>query len=171
VGLIILSTVIPPLPLPVPLIEIAAGLALGSTEGFIIVWFSQVISSLLAFLLARFFGKRLFAWVPDSKLWKAYRLFVNQKGPLAVFLVRAMMAAPFNIISFVAGVTEMKTLSFTLATIFGTIPESLLFTFLGTQLRDIHLSLWYLFIILVLLGVAGSLITLGTMRFLRLKEG
>src|SRR5258708_7118018 len=44
-SLILLSTIIPPLPLPVPLIEIAAGFAFGFLPGALVVWISQVLSS------------------------------------------------------------------------------------------------------------------------------
>src|SRR5258708_18247075 len=47
IGLICLSVAIPPLPLPVPLIEVASGLVFGFGNGFILSWFAQAISSIL----------------------------------------------------------------------------------------------------------------------------
>lgn len=167
ISLIFLSTVIPPLPMPVPLIETAAGLTFGFGEGFILVWVAQIGSSFLAFKIAGFFGKHLFNNVLSNHLWNPYRHFIEKKGPWAVFITRATMASPFNITSFLAGITQMKALQFTLATVAGTIPEVALYVFIGSRLRNIHLSLWHLFIFMVLIGVTGALITYLMMRFIQ----
>ncbi len=154
-SLILLSTLIPPLPLPVPLIEIATGLIFGFWPGFFLVWVSQIISSSLAFFLSRIFGKRLFKNILTSHIWDFYRRYLEKKGAMAVFITRMTMAAPFNIVSYLAGLTQMKTDQFLTATILGTIPESILFTIIGVQLKNIHIRLWYLFIALIILGVLG----------------
>jgi uncharacterized membrane protein YdjX (TVP38/TMEM64 family) len=167
IGLILLSTLIPPLPLPVPLIEMAAGLVLGFWPGFFVVWFSQITSSLAAFGFSRFFGKRLFGKVLNNKLWSVYQLYLNRKGPLAVFITRLAMAAPFNIISYTAGLTKMKVWSFTLATALGTIMEAALFTWVGSQLRSLHIPLKYLSILIIVLGVLGLVLTFALMKFVK----
>lgn len=164
--LVILSTIVPPLPLPIPLIEIAAGAIFGFWPGFFLIWFSQVFSSLIAFEISRVFRQLFFSRVFDRKIWRLYQQYLDRKGPVAVLIIRTAMAAPFNIISYLAGLTHMKTLSFTVMTALGTILESVLFVFVGTQLRNIHLSLWYLFILMVVLGALGSLLTFLMMKFL-----
>lgn len=167
--LIILSTVIPPLPIPVPLIEIAAGLVFGFWGGFLLVWVSQIFSSLIAFELSRYFGKKFLGRILSSHIWDFYKRYLNKKGPLAVFITRTTLAAPFNIISYLAGFSQMEVRNFLVATTLGTIFESILFTFIGTRLRALHLSLTYLLTLTVILGIFGSLMAFLTIRILESK--
>lgn len=162
--LMLISTAIPPLPLPIPLIEITSGLVFGFWGGFILVWASQILSSTLAFFMARYFGKRLFGGILKSHIWDYYRKLLARRGKLAVFIIRATLAAPFNVISFLSGLTEMKPLGFIGATALGTLPEAILFSLIGAQLKNVHIRLWYLFIAITILGSLG---TLGTFLLLR----
>ncbi len=155
--LIVISTVIPPLPLPIPLIEMAAGLIFGFGEGFLLVWVSQIIGSVAAFVMTRIVGKSIFRRMLENKIFNFYRRYIHDKGPLAIFTIRATMASPFNVVSFLAGLTQMKILNFTIATILGTIPESLLFSYVGSLLQSTRLRLWYIFILTVLLGAIGPI--------------
>lgn len=164
---IFISTAIPPLPLPVPLIEIAAGLTFGFWQGFFIVWMSQILSSLFAFLAARFMEKRLLKNFFNNKIFLFYRQYLNSSGPVAVFIMRATMGAPFNIISYLAGLTQMKLLNFSLATILGTIPEAILFVFIGSIFKTTRLSLFRLFILVVIVGAIGPIVTLVMIHILQ----
>lgn len=164
VFLIFISTIIPPLPLPIPLIEIASGVLFGFMYGFIIVWASQIISSLVAFKAAKTLKKRFFGKLLDNKIWNSYKDYLAESGPKGVFLIRLTLASPFNIISYLSGLTDMKIREFALATALGTIPEALLFSFVGSELKNIHISLWYLFIAIIVLGAIGSVATILIMR-------
>ena len=170
IALIILSTVIPPLPLPVPLVEIAAGITLGFIEGAIVVWIGQIISSLIAFWIARTFGRGFFKKISSYKGLNVYEKYLVRKGPLAIIIIRAAMAAPMNLISYLAGLTTMKALDFALATALGTIPESIIFTFVGTRLRTLHFNLWYIFILLIVTGFVGWILTLIMFKFVKTEE-
>lgn len=168
-ALIILSTVVPPLPLPVPLIEIASGLAFGFEEGAVLIWISQVVSSLIAFKAARFLNERFFAGL-EAKWIKTYKDYIHQSGPWAVGITRATMAAPFNIISYLAGLTHMSTGDFLLSTGLGVIPESVLFAFVGSELRVVRFNLRYLSAGLVLLGIVGFLSSFTVIKILQSKR-
>ncbi len=168
VFLIFLSTAIPPLPLPVPLVELAAGVVFGFIEGALIIWISQVGSSVFAFYIARIFRKKFFGIdIIENNRWDFYKSYLNKKGAFAVFLIRFVMAAPFNIISYLAGLTQMSILRFTVATAFGTIPESLLYSYLGSQIRTLHIKLVYLSILVIIIGSIGFVFTLILMFLLR----
>lgn len=155
---IVISTLVPPLPLPIPLIEMAAGLMFGFGEGFLLVWFSQIIASVGAFIMTRMIGKSIFGRLLENRIFNFYRRYIHNKGPLAVFTIRATMASPFNVVSFLAGLTQMKIRNFTIATILGTIPESLLFSYIGSLLQSMRLRLWYIFILTVILGAIGPIL-------------
>ena len=167
--LIVMSTVIPPLPLPIPLIEMAAGLIFGFGHGFLLVWAGQIIGSAGAFIMTRMIGRSVFKNLLENRLFNFYRRYIHKKGPIAIFTVRATMASPFNVVSFLAGLTEMKFLQFTLATILGTIPEALLFSYVGSLIQHMRLRLWYIFILTVLLGAIGPIFMYLESRYLNPK--
>lgn len=167
--LILLSTLVPPLPLPIPLLEIAGGMVLGFWGGFVTVWLSQIFSSFAAFQLSRRLGRKFMEKFTHNKIVKFYEAFLKRRGPVAVLMLRATMGTPFNSISYLAGLTQMRIVSFLGATILGTIPEALIFTFIGSRLRSLHLNLWYLFVGVVIIGAIGSISTLLTMRFVKVS--
>lgn len=157
--LIVVSTLIPPLPLPVPLIEIAAGLLFGFLPGFLICWVGQMVSSILAFYSARVFGKKVFGRIVKNKFFDSYRDYLAERGSTAVLITRATLANPFNIISFLAGFSNMKFVKFFVPTIFGSITEALLFTFVGSQIRTVRIHIWYVFLFVLItsgIGVIGT---------------
>jgi uncharacterized membrane protein YdjX (TVP38/TMEM64 family) len=82
-------------------------------------------------------------------------------------VVRASMVNPFDIISYLAGLTRMDIKSFGLAMTIATLPEALLFTFAGSKLRSLRLSLQYLGIIIVVFGILGVLLSFLMIQFVR----
>jgi len=170
IALIFISTAIPPLPLPVPLVEIAAGLLFGFGEGFLLVWIAQMVSSLFAFFSTRLVGRRFIKRLLEYKLFVPFKAYIEEGGPIAVLITRATMAAPFNIVSFMAGVTSMNAGEFTLATAVGTLTESALYPFIGSVLRQTRLSLWRIFIVVVLVGAIGPVVTYAVMKILQSKR-
>jgi uncharacterized membrane protein YdjX (TVP38/TMEM64 family) len=170
VALIILSTIIPPLPIPVPLIEIASGVIFGFWEGFALVWIAQIISSLIAYASTHIIGRRFLKGFMENKLFAPYKHYIHHGGPWAVFIARVTMAAPFNIVSFLAGIMAMDLKKFTIATTLGTLSEALLYPFIGSILRHTRLGLWRIFILVVLLSVIGPVITYIMMKNLDTKK-
>lgn len=152
IGLIILSTLIPPLPLPIPIIELAAGYMFGFGPGFFLIWFSQIISSLCAFWATRLVGKRVIMFLRKYAIFRTYEHYVVGHGAMGIFVTRATLSAPMNIVSFLAGLTDMGMFSFFTATFLGTIPESLFYPFIGNLIRSTRIRLWYVWIAILLLG-------------------
>jgi uncharacterized membrane protein YdjX (TVP38/TMEM64 family) len=170
VALIFISTAIPPLPLPVPLIEIAAGLLFGFWEGFLLVWLGQMISSIFAFAITRYAGQRFLKRFFEYKLFTPFKSYIQNGGTWAVLIARATMAAPFNIVSFLAGATSMKIGSFSLATAVGVLIESSLYPFVGSVLGTTRLSLWRIFIVVIIVGAIGPVISYAVMNILQAKK-
>ncbi|HUD19285.1 MAG TPA: VTT domain-containing protein [Patescibacteria group bacterium] len=169
--LIFLSTAIPPLPLPVPLIEIAAGYIFGFWPGLFLVWFSQIISSLFAYALTRFIGTRLFTSLLSTRVFHIYRKYVDDNGAKGIFITRATLAAPFNIVSFLAGLTDISVLSFFTATLLGTIPESILYPLLGSIIKITRIRLWYVYIAVVVIGSVVPMYLFIKMNTVDMKAG
>lgn len=169
--LVIISTIIPPLPLPIPLIEIASGLTFGFLYGFLLSWAAQIISSVLCFYFARYLGKKIVKrYFSKYRFLDFYKNYLNKGGPMAIFITRAFMVAPFNVVSYLGGLTEMNGASFTLATILGTIPEALLYSFVGSIIRTTRLSLGYIFALVIVVSAFGLITTFIMLEVANLKE-
>jgi uncharacterized membrane protein YdjX (TVP38/TMEM64 family) len=158
--MIILSTIIPPLPLPVPLVELAAGVIFGFWKGWLIIWLGQIVSSLAAFGTVRLFKKTIFGRWLEQRQWGFYLNYLKRTGAKAIVITRATMSAPFNIISFLASLTSISWTSFLAATAIGVIPETVLYALIGSQLRKIHIHFIWLSIIVLAISLIGFGISL-----------
>jgi uncharacterized membrane protein YdjX (TVP38/TMEM64 family) len=107
----------------------------------------------------------------NNRLFNFYKDYIHKNGPRAIFICRLTLAAPFNIVSYLAGLTQMNIISFSLATILGTIPEAALFTFVGSILKHTRLRLWYIFILAVIIGSAGTILMFLMMKLLQSRFG
>lgn len=161
VFLIFINILIPPIPIPIPLVEIAAGVIFGFWPGVLLVWVSQVLSSVITFLLSRKIGKFFLKKLMNSKFLGFIREFIAKKGALGVFVIRATMTSPFSI-SYIAGFMDISLLGFTLAMIVGAIPETILFVYLGTLAQHARIRLWYIGIPMVILSLLPLTIFLTT---------
>jgi uncharacterized membrane protein YdjX (TVP38/TMEM64 family) len=167
--MILLSTIIPPLPLPVPLVELASGAIFGFWEGWLIVWLGQIISSFVAFAVVRFFNKKFMGKWLRNKRWDFYQNYLKKSGTTAILVTRGTMSSPFNIISFLAGVSPIPWTSFLWATAVGVIPETLLYSFIGSRLRELHIRFIWLSTIILAIGLAGFGITFLVTAYLKPK--
>lgn len=153
--MILSNTIIPPLPIPIPLVEIASGVIFGFWEGWIIAWIGQFVSSVAAFALTRVLNKTfLFRWL-NNKRWSFYEEYLSQSGAKAVLITRGTMTSPFNIISFLAGASSMSWFSFIWSTAIGVIPETILYVLIGSQLRYLHIRFVWLSTIVLAISLAG----------------
>lgn len=168
-ALICINTLIPPIPIPIPLIEIATGAVFGLWPGIIIIWVTQVISSIITFFLSRYIGKFFLKKLMQNQFVGFFRQFIQKKGPFAIFVIRATMSSPINI-SYLGGLMQVGFLGFTIATALGVIPETVLFVYLGTLMQHTRIRLWYIFIGLVVMGIAPFTALLLSRLFSRKKE-
>ena len=120
-------------PIPSAPIALAAGLAYGHTLGTIYVVAGALAGALIAFSIGRLVGHEiLFRWFGD-------RLKVGLLGSQntltgIVFISRLIPFISFDIVSYAAGLTEIKVWRFTLATFAGIIPASFLLTHFGSAM-------------------------------------
>jgi len=153
--MIFLNTLIPPLPIPIPMVELASGVIFGFWGGWIVAWFGQIISSFSAFAVTRFLNKTFLSKWINNKRWSFYQEYLNQSGTKAILITRGTMTSPFNIISFLAGTSSMSWVSFLWATALGVIPETVLYVLIGSQLRYLHIRLIWLSTIILAISLAG----------------
>jgi uncharacterized membrane protein YdjX (TVP38/TMEM64 family) len=131
-ALSIIVTQIPNVPL-----AIAAGMYFGPILGGIYSVIGGMLGALACFFIARSLGirviKKLFGKVPIF----TDRCNENYIG-LLIFLSRLFPFFSFDLISFCAGLTNIRIWTFFIATLFGMIPMTFLFTHLGNFIMLNH---------------------------------
>lgn len=156
--LIFLPYAIPFFPIPAQFVEIAAGLLFGFWPGAMLVWVTQMVTALITFSLS----DRLEHTLAKRRLWSKpiafFHGFMQTHAALAVCALRATMSSPVNV-SYLAGMTDMSLAPFLLATALGVVPETILFTYLGSTLvAGTHLDLFPIFILVLSLTYLPSVL-------------
>lgn len=146
-------------PIPSPLILMAAGFILIRSNSFITAvlaatWISiiaglaQTIGSYFVYSVAYFGGKPLIE--KYEKLhgvsWKEITQFQKKFGKgrredLMLFVLRALPIMPLSVISGVAGVLKMDFKRYSLATFFGVIPRNIFLALLGWKMQEVYYEL------------------------------
>ena len=111
---------------------IAAGVIFGFWALPLVVA-SATTSASLAFLIARYFARsRVKALVEKKPVYAAIDEAITEDGWKIVGLVRLSPLVPFSLQNYLFGATEVGFLGYFLATLFGIIPGTLVYVWLGT---------------------------------------
>ncbi|MBT7506363.1 MAG: TVP38/TMEM64 family protein [Rhodospirillales bacterium] len=157
---IAIAVVISPLP-SAPLTAIS-GAAYGHIWGTVYALIGAQIGAMIAFFIARKLGR-----VPVGRMASKFDLPKGLSSPntltISIFLARLVPAISFDAVSYVAGVTAISTLRFSLATLAGMIPMTFLFSHMGGQfaLGDSGTAGWLTFLAAfsaVILGIVWATI-------------
>ncbi|GBF35447.1 DedA family inner membrane protein YdjZ [Desulfocucumis palustris] len=120
-------------PVPLFLVAGANGYIFGVAWGIVITMAGALLGSTVAFFLARFIARDFI-----SKRLGKYREKVDQlserSGMKVVFLARLVPVIPSSVISYAAGLSKMGFGSFFLASVFGKLPEIVIYNALGHSL-------------------------------------
>ncbi len=135
-GLIVLfaAMVVQALAIPIPseFVLICGGAAFGFLSGWVVGALGSVVAALIGFYISRKGGRSVaLRFVGKSGMEFADNWF-NRWGVWAVLLGRIAPFIPFDVISYSAGLTQMKFRSFMGPTVVGTLPRALFYAFLGS---------------------------------------
>lgn len=120
---------------PASILSIAGGLAFGAIFGFIYVMIGAVLSAIVAYLIARRFNHTFIKKIQDPRV-QLVTAKMEEKGFLYVLLLRLAPLLNFDLVSYSAGLANVKLKAFTLATIIGIIPGTFGYIFLGSSLAE-----------------------------------
>jgi uncharacterized membrane protein YdjX (TVP38/TMEM64 family) len=115
-------------------LTIAGGFLFGVFPGVVYVIGAATIGALLAFLLVRYLIGESIQKKYHKKFITFYHELQKQGGYYLLFL-RLIPLMPFFLINILAALTPISFWTFTLATAFGIIPGSLIYTYAGYHLR------------------------------------
>jgi len=133
IGLLALAIVLSPLP-SAP-IALAAGAAYGHWLGTLYVVIGAELGALIAFFIARLVGYDV------VRRWFGPRIDMGLMGSqnaltAMVFFSRLLPFVSFDLISYAAGLTALKSWRFALATLTGIVPASFLLTHFGGEMAS-----------------------------------
>lgn len=150
-------------PFPAELVAIANGMVYGSLWGTVITWVGAMLGALLAFGLARRFGRPFVGRVLRRKSAQRLDDWVARHGTGALFLSRFIPVISFNLINYAAGLLRVSWWTFAWTTGVGILPMTVLMAAMGEQIHNLAWPIW----ILILAGglIFWFLIHILTRRF------
>ena len=129
-GLTLLQVVV--LPIPAAVTILIGVLMYGSTVSFIFSTLGTIAGSIICFLLGKFFGYRVVAWIIGDEKAKKYADFINEKGKIPFIVMLLFPFFPDDILCMAAGLTKM-TFKFFIITVVLTRPVMIAFvSYFGT---------------------------------------
>lgn len=121
-------------PLPAFLITIANGALFGFWLGMLLSWSSAMLGAALCFYIARYFGAKHVAKIVTQPVLDKTDHFIQEYGKHAILIARLLPYVPFDVVSYVAGLTRMHFLVFWVATGLGQLPATAAYTYLGNKI-------------------------------------
>ncbi len=159
--LVILEVVLAPIP---PLVlYLISGVLFGGFIGGILTLIGNLIGAFIDFKIARKYGKRSIEKNLNKKLKKKFDKFFEKYGGISIFILRVNPFTTSDLVSYLSGLTKIKTFKFLLATGLGLIPMIFIQTYLGDILISnnpvlfaitIAFSILYLLIFVYLIIIA-----------------
>lgn len=134
-GVFILATLVL---FPASVLTMLAGYLYGPLIGSVTTSFSGLVSAVLAFLISRYLaGERMKAWSARYPKAQAINTAVSDDGFRMVLLLRLESILPFIPLSFLLGMSRIRTRQYFLATWFGLLPGTVLYVFIGSLISDV----------------------------------
>lgn len=155
VGLMALAVVINPIPsAPIALVS---GAVFGHVWGTLYVVLGAEIGALTAFAIARIFGHDLLRKLFGERVVLGW---LGSQNALTwmVFVSRLLPFVSFDLVSYGAGLTSLKTWRFALATLLGLIPVSFLLAYFGGEMAGADMGNAMTALLLIGLLVAVPLV-------------
>lgn len=129
-GLTLLQVVV--LPIPAAVTILLGVLMYGPTVSFIVSTIGTITGSIICFLIGKFFGYKVVAWIIGDEKAKKYADFINEKGKIPFIVMLLFPFFPDDILCMAAGLTKM-TFKFFIITVVLTRPVMIAFiSYFGT---------------------------------------
>ena len=118
---------------PVSILVAASVLVFGPYDGFLLSFIGSLASGAVGFIIAKILGaNRLGAFSKGSRA-REINEALARRGIISVMLIRQIPIAPYSIINYLAGVSQIRFSDFMIGTGIGIIPWILAFTLFTNQ--------------------------------------
>ena len=131
-----------------------SGYIYGTVNGFLLLYSSTIVAGQIAFLLARYFGRPMVVRVVPAKSLFVWDQVAEKNGFLYYFILLLVPIFPTDILTYVAGLSKISILKFTIANMLGRAPYIFLMTTVGAlgidyMVNSLSLSNWLLLVIVI----------------------
>lgn len=121
-------------PIPRSTFTFAAGVLFPPAVAFAGCLTAATFSAVVAFFLARWAGRaRIGPWL-EQPVVRTIEIRLDQRGWLAVGSLRMIAAVPFSLVNYAAGLSSVRPVPYTVASVLGTAPGTAAVVFLGSVL-------------------------------------
>ncbi|MBR9683776.1 TVP38/TMEM64 family protein [Candidatus Woesearchaeota archaeon] len=127
--------------LPSQITTIVAGFVFGPILGLAYSLIGAFFGSMFIFLIARKYGKKLALKIFEKKSLVHFNALFKRKKRWAVLLTRMAPIFPNDVVSFGAGLTDIKLKYFNLFSTIGFIIQMIILTYFGAELSTGKISL------------------------------
>lgn len=142
---------------PYVVFVLIGGSLFGSFVGFLISVLCVLTTSTIAFSIARYAGKEKMQRYLKGKL-KDLDMKAGENGFNIILFMRLSSLFPMDILSYAAGLTQIKYSQFILATVIGTLPETFSLSLLGDNIKNPKSKEFVFSVCLVLLTAGISIL-------------
>ena len=123
------------IPIPSEFVLICGGAAFGLLSGWLVGALGSVVAAFMGFYISRKGGRSVAIRFVGERGIKFADNWFNRWGVWAVLLGRIAPFIPFDVISYSAGLTQMKFRNFIVPTVIGTLPRAFFYAFLGDYIN------------------------------------
>ena len=153
----ILQTIIAPIPSEAMLM-FAGAIGIKFFDIIIFGGLGLIIGAVIAFYIARIGGKPIIAKLIGDKWINRVDKWVKKHGIKAIIFTRLIPVIPFDLISYMSGVTSLDFKYYLLATIIGSFPRALMLAAIGVTAKEILDIIGLGLELTIVLGVIGFII-------------
>lgn len=121
-------------PLPAFLITFANAALFGWVYGAILSWTSAMAGAALCFYIAKFLGRDVVEKLASKYALDSVDEFFKKYGKHTILIARLLPFMSFDLVSYGAGLTSMKFMSFFIATGIGQLPATIVYSYVGDML-------------------------------------
>ncbi len=153
-------------------VTLSGALGLDITKIIIVGVLGLLAGAIIAFYISRYFGRKIVIkiigkeWVNEVDEW------INEHGFKAVTIARLIPLVPFDLISYVAGLTSIDFKKYLIATIIGMVPRVVFLVFVGNTAKTVLSIIGIGIDLIIIMGLVGIILIIyldrkGYLRFLR----
>jgi len=153
----ILQTIIAPIPSEAMLM-FAGAIGIKFFDIILFGGIGLIIGAIIAFYIGRLGGKPIIAKLIGDKWINRVDKWVEKHGIKAILISRLIPVIPFDLISYMSGVTSLDFKYYLLATIIGSFPRALMLAAIGVTAKEILSTIGLGLELTIVLGVIGFII-------------
>lgn len=153
-AVMVVQTIIAPIPSEA-LLMFAGAIGMDIFDVLIFGGSGLVIGSVIAFFIARRGGRPVVVKIIGEKWTDSVDAWVSKNGTKAILFTRLVPVIPFDLISYVSGVTSIRFRDYFVATVVGAIPRCLFLAYAGSLVGGLLVSLGAGIEAVFIIGIVG----------------